>query len=177
MSSSITASNLIVVSNRLPFVLKRGEDGSLIRQSSAGGLVTAVAPVMVRSGGMWVGWPGTELTDEDRVPESDEGDLSPTAGLKSGQVMCVNLDKDDHELFYNGCCNGTFWPLFHSMPDRAIFDESYWLAYKDVNEKFAQVTLNALRKTLEDRTNDQIPIIWIHDYHLMLAANKIRQVM
>ena len=48
---TVTASSLIVVSNRLPFVLKRDEDGNLSRKSSAGGLVTAVAPVVVQSGG------------------------------------------------------------------------------------------------------------------------------
>ena len=61
---------MVVVSNRLPFVLVRKEDGSLERRmrylgfnwwgselefSSAGGLVTAVAPVVVESQGTWVG--------------------------------------------------------------------------------------------------------------------------
>ena len=45
------SSSLIVVSNRLPFVLSRREDDTLYRKPSAGGLVTAVAPVMVQSGG------------------------------------------------------------------------------------------------------------------------------
>lgn len=31
------------------------------------------------------------------------------------------------------------------MPDRAVFDESYWEAYKFVNHKFATSTLQALR--------------------------------
>lgn len=49
---TVTASSLIVVSNRLPFVLKKDEEcGTLTRKSSAGGLVTAVAPVVVQSGG------------------------------------------------------------------------------------------------------------------------------
>ena len=51
MSTSGLSTSLIVVSNRLPFVLKRNEDDSLVRKSSAGGLVTAVAPVVVQSGG------------------------------------------------------------------------------------------------------------------------------
>lgn len=42
----------------------------------------------------------------------------------------VNLDRNDYELYYNGCCNETFWPLFHSMPDRATFREDYWQAYR-----------------------------------------------
>ena len=45
-----------------------------------------------------------------------------------------------------------------------------------MNEKFAHVTLDALRKALQEQI-DQVPIIWIHDYHLMLAANTIRQVI
>jgi len=64
------------------------------------------------------------------VPESDPDDISPTAGLKSQQIWPVNLDKDDYEAYYNGCCNATFWPLFHSMPDRAVFDKNYWIAYR-----------------------------------------------
>jgi len=70
------------------------------------------------------------LKDDDEIPESDPGDNSPTAGLKASQVMPVSLNKEDYEDYYNGCCNGTFWPLFHSMPDRAIFSEQFWMAYK-----------------------------------------------
>ena len=47
-------SKMIVVSNRLPFVLKReSENGDLSRKSSAGGLVTAVAPVVVQCDGKY----------------------------------------------------------------------------------------------------------------------------
>ena len=61
-------------------------------------------------------------------------------------MVAVHLTTADYELYYNGCCNATFWPLFHSMPDRAVFDETYWHAYKAVNEKFARSTLKSLRK-------------------------------
>lgn len=44
-----------------------------------------------------------------------------------------------------------------------------------VNENFAQAVLKALRRINKEKA-DQIPIVWIHDYHLMLAANTIRQV-
>ena len=37
------------------------------------------------------------------------------------------------------------------------------------------MTLDALRQKLK-ADPDSIPLIWIHDYHLMLAANKIRQI-
>ena len=140
------ATKMIVVSNRLPFVLKRNENGELTREASTGGLVTTVAPVVVKSGGTWVGWPGIHLSDSDKIPESDPSDKTP--GLKSKQVIPVDLDDEEYQLYYNGCCNATFWPLFHSMPDRAIFDQSWWQAYQKVNHKFAERTLTALRSTI-----------------------------
>lgn len=56
---------------------------------SAGGLVTAVAPVVINGKGLWVGWPGLHLPadfDDKNIPESDPSDQTPTAGLKSEQV-------------------------------------------------------------------------------------------
>ena len=41
--------------NEHTWFLKRDPDtDTLVRKSSAGGLVTAVAPVVVKSGGLWV---------------------------------------------------------------------------------------------------------------------------
>lgn len=42
---------LIVVSNRLPFVITVNENGETKRSSSAGGLVTALAPLVIKSNG------------------------------------------------------------------------------------------------------------------------------
>lgn len=172
-STSVSASCLIVVSNRLPFVVEKNTDGTLTRKSSAGGLVTAVAPVVVQSKGVWIGWPGPNVLEGQPIPEANANDNSPTSGLLSSQVIPVHLTTSQYQLYYNGCCNATFWPLFHSMPDKAVFDESYWVAYRQVNERFAQSTLAALRQLNQDGS---VPLVWIHDYHLMLAATTIRQV-
>lgn len=49
--------------------------------------MTAVAPVVVNGGGLWVGWPGIHLEDpKEPIPESDPSDITPTAGLKSDKV-------------------------------------------------------------------------------------------
>lgn len=47
-----------------------------------------------------------------------------------------------------------------------------------MNEEFALKTLEALRQVQLQRenNNEDVPIIWIHDYQLMLAAATIRQV-
>lgn len=89
--------------------------------------MTAVAPVVIKGKGIWVGWPGIHLDDPNEpIPESDPNDKTPTAGLLSKQVVAVHCDRHLFEQFYNGCCNGTFWPLFHSMPDRAEFSADTW---------------------------------------------------
>lgn len=163
---------LVVISNRLPFVIQKNEDGQIVRKHSAGGLVTAVAPVVVENEGKWVGWPGAEYDFGVPLPESSPEDTTPTAGLKSSNVIPVALPNHLYQSYYNGCCNGTFWPLFHSMPDKALFSADYWKAYKEANTLFARSTL----KGLDEMYNpDDPPIIWIHDYHLMLAAHSIRE--
>lgn len=54
---------------------------------SAGGLVTAVAPVVIKGNGLWVGWPGIHSKEPlVKIPESDPEDQTPTAGLRSDQV-------------------------------------------------------------------------------------------
>lgn len=54
---------------------------------SAGGLVTAVCPVVIKGNGLWVGWPGIYSKEPlGPIPESDPSDQTPTAGLKSDQV-------------------------------------------------------------------------------------------
>lgn len=69
-------SNLIF-NNRLPYCY----------HFSAGGLVTAVAPVVIKGNGLWVGWAGIHLEEPiGEIPESDPNDKTPTAGLKSDQV-------------------------------------------------------------------------------------------
>lgn len=59
--------------------------------------------------------------------------------------MAVHVDPGIFDSYYNGSCNGTFWPLFHSMPDRATFIAEHWRAYSAVNEKFAEKTVRVRR--------------------------------
>ncbi|XP_050428468.1 uncharacterized protein LOC126838238 [Adelges cooleyi] len=174
-------SPLIIVSNRLPFVLTRNSEGDLKRKHSAGGLVTAVTPVVIDCNGTWIGWTGLyDLNPNTPIPESDPSDKSPIAGLKSSQIVPVEMKKEEFEEFYNGCCNSLFWPLFHSMPDRAEFVVKDWIAYCRVNEKFANCVLDTLRqiiKKLDDAGDeDTVPLVWIHDYQLLTAGKMIREV-
>jgi trehalose 6-phosphate synthase/phosphatase len=48
--------------------------------------------------------------------------------------------------------------------------------YTQVNEMFADRTMHALHLLQKDKPANITPLIWIHDYHLMLMANWVRQV-
>ena len=59
-------------------------------------------------------------------------------------MVAVHVEPGIFDSYYNGCCNGTFWPLFHSMPDRATFIADHWRAYSRVNEEFAAKTVRKI---------------------------------
>ncbi|KAI0231650.1 Bifunctional trehalose-6-phosphate synthase/phosphatase [Lamellibrachia satsuma] len=138
---------MIIVSNRLPFVLKENEDGTLCRHSSAGGLVTAMAPIVCDSDGVWVGWAGVHLEAGQAIPEGNPQSSIPGQRLKCSQIRAVDIDPDMFNEYYNGCCNTSFWPTFHSMPDRAVFKREYWKSYSLVNSQFTKATAKAFRGT------------------------------
>jgi trehalose 6-phosphate synthase len=58
------------------------------------------------------------------------------------------------------------WPLFHYHPGEITFDESAWSAYKQVNRLFAKT----MAKDVQDGD-----MIWVHDYHLMLLPEMLRE--
>lgn len=154
---------LIVASNRLPFVLTRGEDGRLKSVPGSGGLVTALVPVLRDRGGTWVGWPGIAGYREDLQAHLAE------ATEKSGyRLKPVLMSEEERHKFYHGFANEIVWPLFHDLPTFCNFlDPSYWRAYLNVNRKFAQVIAEDSRR--ED-------FIWVQDYHLMTVAMELRKL-
>ena len=93
----------IVVSNRLPISVNRNEDGELTASQGAGGLVTALAPVLKNRGGMWIGWPGSnedEATDLCRRFSSEAGYFLRPVALSEAEV----------EGFYRGFSNWQYRP-------------------------------------------------------------------
>jgi len=158
MNPRDTKRRFIVVSNRLPLSIKRGENGELTASQGAGGLVTALAPALKNRGGMWIGWPGT----------SEEGALAMcrTFSREAGYLLHpVALTDAEVAGFYRGFSNEILWPLFHEFQMPCNFFPAYWEAYRSANRKFMEAT--AAVTTDED-------FIWVHDYHLMLVAGMLK---
>ena len=157
---------LLIVSNRLPVNISR-QDDAFILQPSAGGLVTGLQsclkqqkknPAML-SKSFWVGWPGISARSKK------EAALLKNK-LQRLRQSPVFLSETDMENFYHGFCNKTIWPLFHYFTTYMEYEKEYWHTYKRVNQIFCDALLKIIRK---DDT------IWIHDYHLMLLPQMIRE--
>ena len=155
----LVSGKLVVVSNRLPVVLAEGDAGEWQIQSSTGGLVSALTPVLSDKGGLWIGWPGTlgnvELDEPLALVGKDVGYI----------LKPVLLTQQEYDQYYMGFSNETLWPLFHDLQSRCNFDPGYWKSYQAVNRKFAEVVVaNA----------DPNDYVWVQDYHLMLVARELR---
>ncbi len=152
---------LVVVSNRLPVSIESTSDIDVTAKPSAGGLVTAMRPVLERAGGIWVGWPGVEADEQAlRVALQSCTDGQPY-GLEP-----VILPQGLIEDYYGGFANSVLWPLFHGFPDRCDFQPRYWDAYVEANRQFADAT-DAQLSTDE--------AAWVHDYHLVLLGEELRK--
>ncbi|ESZ96813.1 alpha,alpha-trehalose-phosphate synthase [Sclerotinia borealis F-4128] len=149
---------LLLVSNRLPITIKRAEDGQYSFSQSSGGLVTGLSGLSKTTTFQWYGWPGLEVPDAEAKPLvkrlKDEYGAHP-----------VFVDDELADKHYNGFSNSILWPLFHYHPGEITFDESQWVAYKEVNRLFAQT----IAKDVQDGD-----LIWVHDYHLMLLPEMLR---
>lgn len=153
---------LVVVSNRLPYVLDRLENGSWSLKPGSGGLVTALHPVLRNRGGIWIGWPGVT----ESIPDLDR--ILRGAAREAGYAFVpVLLTAEEMENYYHGYSNEIIWPLFHDLQGRCYFNPEFWPAYVRVNRKFAQ--------TLVSRCGPE-DFVWVHDYHLMDLAHHAREL-
>jgi len=143
---------LVIAANRLP--VARSDDGWV---TSPGGLVRAVLPTVVRTGGSWVGWTGEVAESARDTPEpivSDGVTLHPVA-----------LTAADVEDYYEGFSNDTLWPLYHDAIRDSGFHTGDWDAYVRVNTRFAERIAAVAPPDA---------MVWLHDYHLQLVPAVLR---
>jgi trehalose 6-phosphate synthase len=159
---------LTIVSNRLPIVMDFDErTHEWTGKPGSGGLVSAMNPILQERGGTWVGWPGmiAEKAEGHRARLDEVIDeIGEEAGYRLEPVM---LSKEDVDGYYGGFANSVLWPLFHGFPNRCEFNPAFWNQYEKVNETFA----TALAETISPGQP-----IWVHDYHLIGVAEKLREI-
>jgi alpha,alpha-trehalose-phosphate synthase [UDP-forming]/trehalose-phosphatase len=150
--------DLLVLSNRLP-ELRSAQATADPRKRNVGGLVSALAPVLEKRRGVWLGWSGRTRADAS----VEAVGLDVVGGLP---LAWVDFPEAWGRHYYNGMSNGALWPLFHSFPGRVKFLQEDWVAYQHANQAFATV---ATRLVGREAT------IWVHDYHLLLMGRALRE--
>ncbi len=159
-SKKITDLKPIIVSNRLPVKIDQ-VDGEWQIKPGTGGLVTALAPVLKNSKGVWIGWPGAPVNG---VLE----DLLRNDATNIGyDLHTVDLSEDEIKGFYRGFSNEAIWPLFHDLLDHCNFETKHWETYQTVNYKFAAAVASRI-------TDDSF--IWVQDYHLMMVGHFLNEM-
>ncbi|MFE3452125.1 trehalose-6-phosphate synthase [Nonomuraea sp. NPDC059194] len=148
-------SSFLIVANRLPVDRTVEPDGTASWRRSPGGLVTAIAPVMQRRQGAWLGWHGAP-GEEVEPFEHDGMNLIP-----------VPLSAEEIELYYEGFSNAALWPLYHDVVATPVFERRMWDAYRKVNERFAEAAAEAAAEGA---------VVWVQDYQLQLVPAMLRKL-
>jgi trehalose 6-phosphate synthase len=150
---------VVVVSNRGPLSFRRAADGALVARRGAGGLVSALAPLVAGTEATWV---AAALTDADR--EAARSGVVEAEGLR---VLTVAPDPEDLRLAYDVVSNEVLWFAHHGMFDgfrTPTFDAGWppaWDAYRRVNHVFADAVAEAAPADA---------VVLVQDYHLTLVA-------
>lgn len=154
----------IVVSNREPYEHQWSEEvGEIDVRRPAGGLTSALDPLLQTLGGTWVAW-GSGEADAAVVDKGNRVRVPPESS--SYTLRRVWLSQHDIHRYYLGFANQFLWPLCHLRPDLTRIRSRYWERYRRVNRRFAEATLE------EARGDDAA--VWVQDYHLALTPLFIR---
>jgi trehalose 6-phosphate synthase/phosphatase len=157
------SSQVIIVSNREPYIHNYNADHRPVVQVPASGMVTALEPIMRACSGVWVAH-GAGTADRDTVDRFDHIAVPPDH--PSYTLRRVWLTEEQERGFYYGFSNEGLWPLCHLAYVRPAFRPSDWHAYEEVNAKFAEVV------AAEASTDS--PVVLIQDFHFALLPKLIR---
>lgn len=154
---------LFVVSNREPYshIKRQGKIECII---PAGGLVTALDPVMRACEGVWI---AAGSGDADRETADEHGRLRVPPDEPHYTLRRVWLTREEEEGYYYGFSNEGIWPLCHIAHTRPLFRLQDWNHYQNVNKKFADVVINEI-------AGEEEPIVLVQDYHFALLPALIK---
>lgn len=157
---------MIFASHRGPYTFVDRGDGTFEARRGAGGVVSALGPLLSRHDGP-ITWVAAAIGRAER------------AALRAGQATApgidlrlLDLDERVHRLHYDIVSNSVLWFLHHGLFDlvrRPRFDARFreaWAAYVAVNEAFAGAVCDAAP------TSD---VVLVQDYQLALVPAMVRQ--
>lgn len=165
LHKQLSGDQVLVVSNREPYIHMRGETGiEVIRPAS--GMVTAVEPVMRACSGTWIAH-GAGNADREVVDRHDRVSIPP--GRAEYTLRRIWLTQEEEDGYYYGFANEGLWPLCHIAHVRPIFRTSDWERYVAVNKRFADAVV-------EEADRDD-PVVLVQDYHFALLPTMVRKLL
>lgn len=166
---------LIVASNRGPTEFRQDEHGLIEGRRGSGGVVTALAAL-----GRYVkvSWIASAMTEGDRLVAAG-GEVNGAPQLVDGgdlRLRFVVSPPSEYDLHYNVFSNPILWfvqhRLTHMLPPHdlsGILNHAWQRGYQPVNQAFARAI------AAEAGGHDPAPVVMLHDYHLYLAAEYLRE--
>jgi trehalose 6-phosphate synthase len=150
------------LASRVSHLLRSGEG---IRWSrAAGGVTSALDPVMQACHGTWVAW-GSGNADRETVDTRDRVRVPPNNPQYT--LRRVWLSEPQVRNFYYGFANSALWPLCHLQLERSAFKALHWRHYQEVNEVYAAAAA--------DECDGAPATVWVQDYQLALCPQYLRR--
>ena len=153
---------LVVVANREPYI-HTYKDDDIQCMRPAGGLATALDPVMRACGGVWVAH-GAGSADRATVDAYDRVTVPPDN--PSYTLRRVWLSRSEEQGYYYGFSNQALWPLCHVAYTRPRFNSGDWEQYRRVNQRFADAVLEEI--------DDGPAVVFVQDYHFALLPRMLK---
>ena len=160
---------LIVASNRGPIAYSR-TGGERIAKRGAGGLVTALAPLVSHHDVTWI---ASAISEEDRAVAA-AGTVDETARDGSRyRLRLVAHHPSAYDLYYNVIANPALWFVQHGLWElkqrpKEDLVRAWDEGYVPVNRTFAGAVAEELEREPE-------AAVLFHDYHLYVAPALVRE--
>ena len=155
---------LLVVSNREPYMHEL-RDGKPHLITPAGGLVTALDPVLQACGGVWVAHGSGEA---DRRMVDAKGRLAVPPDDPTYTLRRVWLSREEEQGYYYGFANEGLWPLCHLAHERPTFRAGDWEHYVRANRRFAEAAL--------EEAGSGPAVVLVQDYQMALVPRFLKEV-
>jgi trehalose 6-phosphate synthase len=188
----------LIMSSRLPVAFNKDTKQF---DRTIGGMASAVH--QSRQNGhqeqtLWIGYIGDINEDQVEEPGGLETALKSVTEGDPYEFDMVPIPRNEYQSYYAEAANGFLWPAAHGMTNRFMkekvteptplynrdgekvgehtFSQKYrslsdekieqiWKSYDSVNNRFAEKAMEKVNPNT---------VVEIHDYHLLLAAEKMR---